>query len=249
MQCNSARYAASGGPYRCAEIYCQQCVYDNRKMGEKSYNNNYVFDNYTFCFSNHLKRLEINPSLITEYKAICFEEYVQVFLTEEEECKHVRDIRLAPSPPPAPVTNPPPAPPSGPKKPTTKKGNENRKSGRVQNKARLAAARALKAKKAKMDKLVEDKRKRIADQQPKSIRKQNTEKISKKLVTKIQLTSSKDSSSSYVESSNDTSSDDESVTDVTSEDIVKGTECTSRSAKQNVSLCVNCEIVFIAPYY
>ena len=87
--------------------------------------------------------------------------------------------------PPAPVTNPPPAPPLGPKKPTTKKGNENRKSSRVQNKARLAAARALKAKKAKMDKLVEEKRKRIADQQPKSIPKINTEKFSNKLVKKI----------------------------------------------------------------
>ena len=161
------------------------CVRDNRKIGSIFSPDLYIFDNCTLCFANHLKRLEITPSLISEYQAVGFEEYVQVFLTEEEECKHVRDIRLLPSPPPAPVTNPSPAPPSGPKNQTTKKCTENRNSSRVQNKARLATARALKAKKAKMDKLVEDKRKRIADQQPKSIPKINTEKVSNKLVKKI----------------------------------------------------------------
>ena len=63
-----------------------------------------------------------------------------------------------------------------------------------------------------------------------------------------QKTSSNDSSSSYIESPNGTLSDEE-VTDDTSEDIVKAIESISQSGEENVSLCVNCEILFIDPYY
>ena len=91
------------------------CVHDNRKIGSIFSPELNIFDNCTLCFANHLKRLEITPSLISEYQAVGFEEHVQVFLTEDEECKHVRDVRVSPPPTPAPA-NRPPKPSSGPKK-------------------------------------------------------------------------------------------------------------------------------------
>ena len=90
-----------------------------------------------------------------------------------------------------------------------------------------------------MEKLVQEKKKRIADQEkPKSIPKLKIHLSSSS--SSMTSTSSSKSSSTSKSSSIATESDVESVKVVMSKDV-KG--------KQNVSLCVNCEIVFIAPYY
>ena len=99
------------------------CVRDNRYKGSIFPLHYNIFDNCTFCFANHLKRVELNPSVMNEYDKLEFEDYVQVFLTEGEECEHIKDYRPSLAPPPAPA-NRVSKESSGPKKDTI--NNQNR---------------------------------------------------------------------------------------------------------------------------
>ena len=118
----------------------------------------------------------------------------------------------------------------------------------MKNNEIVKAARATTSKKAKLDALVELKRKRmIEEDEVESKEQERTGKFRNNVGKKLPLSTIEDSDTSVTDSVKGTSAG-EDIVDAMRDDIVEN-DSESQSAIENVSLGVNHKIIFIAPYY